>query len=258
MTSSDQSLEQALADVESQANSILKQAAAVVRDLKKAKAAAVSGQVRDLRKALESAEAGAAQLAGSAADLRTGYRFDESAHLASGAYSKELLEVAESQDLAMFEEDERLLCYPSLVRVIPADAAIEVDRKRDKRLRPSVVIGLLKLAQERGPRFKPEPFLEALAATYDLVVSSQDKRPKAVVRVLDIWAILTLLPGQSREYSKQEFARDLYLLDQSGCVRTKGGRELHFHASTGTKGAGSLTTVARNGQPQRYWGASFE
>jgi hypothetical protein len=70
--------------------------------------------------------------------------------------------------------------------------------------------------------------------------------------------VLTLLPGQGREYTKQEFARDLYLLDQSGVPLTsRGGHRLRWSASTGTKGAGVLTTVARGGQQQRYWGISF-
>jgi hypothetical protein len=73
-----------------------------------------------------------------------------------------------------------------------------------------------------------------------------------------VWSILTLLPGQAREYTKQEFARDLYLLDQSGVTSTpRSGRQLRWSASTGTKGSGVLTTVARSGQQQRYWGVSF-
>ena len=79
-----------------------------------------------------------------------------------------------------------------------------------------------------------------------------------MVRLIDVWAVLTLLPGQGREYTKQEFARDLYLLDHSGVtVALGGGRRLRWSASTGTKGAGVLTTVARGGQQQRYWGISF-
>jgi hypothetical protein len=74
-----------------------------------------------------------------------------------------------------------------------------------------------------------------------------------------VYAVLTLLPGQSRDYTKQEFARDLYLLDQTSSI-TVGttGRRLRWAASTGTKQAGVLTTVARAGQQQRYWGIAFE
>ncbi|GAC1361425.1 MAG: hypothetical protein NVSMB32_00340 [Actinomycetota bacterium] len=157
----------------------------------------------------------------------------------------------------MFEEDERLLCYPSLVRILPGDWAIEVDKRRDRRLRPSLVIRLLQAAQAKGPSFKPEPFLESLATAFDHVVAKEGKKRDGVARLVDVWAVLTLLPGQAKEYTKQEFARDLYLLDQSGKAQVKDGRRFHFLASTGTKGAGVLTTVARNGQPQRYWGISF-
>ena len=253
-----QGLEAALSTIESEAEAALKAAASVTRELKKAKAAAATGQARDLRRALEAADTLAAQLAEAVETLRGDYDFDETAHLASGAYTKELLVAAEAAGLAMFEEDERLLCYPSLVRIVAADAAIEVDKRRDRRLRPSVVIRHLQAAQARGPRFRPEPFLEALLGAYDLVIGREAKKADAVVRLVDVWSVLTLLPGQSREYTKQEFARDLYLLDQSGRLESsRDGRRLNFHASTGTKGAGSLTTVSREGQPQRYWGISF-
>jgi hypothetical protein len=84
-----------------------------------------------------------------------------------------------------------------------------------------------------------------------------DKKPDAVVRLVDIWSVLTLLPGQAKEYTRPEFARDLYLLDQSSERVTKAGRALRWHASSCTRTAGVLTTVARTGQQQRYWGVSF-
>jgi hypothetical protein len=121
-----------------------------------------------------------------------------------------------------------------------------------------VLAAALARAQERGPRFKAEQFLDSLRAGYELVVASAGKRADAVVRLIDIWTILTMLPGQRTAYSKQEFARDLYLLDQTGITgTTRSPRILRWSASTGTKGAGTLVTVSRNGQQQRYWGVSF-
>ncbi|HEX9519974.1 MAG TPA: hypothetical protein VF940_27840, partial [Streptosporangiaceae bacterium] len=99
--------------------------------------------------------------------------------------------------------------------------------------------------------------LESLARGYGLVVAQAGQKPDAIVRVTDIWSVLTLLPGQAKEYTRQEFARDLYLLDQSGIKQTKDGRTLRWHASSGTRNAGVLTTVARTGQQQRYWGVSL-
>jgi len=67
------------------------------------------------------------------------------------------------------------------------------------------------------------------------------------------WSVLTLLPGQAKEYTlAPEFARDLYLLDQSGIRQTKDGRMLRLARPAAAPGRpGVLTTVARTGQQQR-------
>ena len=143
--------------------------------------------------------------------------------------------------------------------MLPSDLALEVDRRRERRPRPSVVVAQLAKAQQAGPRFKADTFLASLAAGYDLVLAKQGKQPGAVVRLVDIYGVLTLLPGQAREYSRPEFTRDLYLLDHSGVQTTPGGvRRLRWSASSGTRQAGLLTTVSRTGQQQRYWGIAFE
>jgi hypothetical protein len=250
--------EAALTTSERGIDAALRSVAAASRELRKARVGAKNGQVKDLRKALAAAEAAALALAEETRAVRTGFDFNEQEYLASGGYVKELLAVAGGAGVAMFEEDERLLCYPSLVRVLPGDAALEIDRVRERRLRPSVLVGLLAAAQDRAPRFKAEAFLDSLRGAYELAVGREQKKPDAVVRLVEVWAILTLLPGQAREYTKQEFARDLYLLDQSGVTSTsRSTRQLRWSASTGTKGSGVLTTVARSGQQQRYWGVSF-
>jgi hypothetical protein len=214
--------------------------------------------VRDLRKAIASAQSSLAALSDRVTALAESFDLDEQAQLASGAYTAELLAMARARGLAIVEEEDRLLCYPSLLRVLPADAAVEIDRVRERRIRPSVLVEALAATQERAPRFKVEAFLDSLRAGYELVVASEQKKPDAVVRLVDVWSVLTMLPGQRGQYSKQEFARDLYLLDQSRVTRTaRSSRELRWSASTGTKGSGVLVTVARGGQRQYYWGVSF-
>jgi len=250
-------LESALAATEERVDAALKATAAVARELKKAKAGAERGQLRDLRRALSSAALLAGEAGSAAEDAGSSFGFDEQDYLESGSYAKELLEAAAAQDVAMFEADERLLCYPSLIKVLPGDAAVEIDRRREKRLRPSVLVGLLAVTQARPPRFRPEPFLESLERGYDLVRSRGQHRDGAVVRLVDVWGVLTLLPGQQRDYTRAEFARDLYLLDSSAVATTRSGRVLRWHASSGTRGAGTLTTVAKTGQRQLYWGVSF-
>jgi len=254
---SETSFEAALSLTQGKAEAALKSAGTVTRELRKARAAAANGQVRDLRRALEAAAGLADELRASAQQARDSFEIDESAYLASGEYAKELLAMAPERGVALYEEDERLLSYPSIIRFLPGDSVVEIDRKRERRLRPSVLLGLLAAAQQRPARFRPEQFLESLAAGYDLVVARGQKKADAVVRLVDIWDVLTLLPGQAKDYTRQEFARDLYLLDQSGAAKATDGRPLRWHASSGTRSSGVLTTVARTGQQQRYWGVSF-
>lgn len=251
-------LEETLAATERAVDSALRSAAAVTRDLRKALAGARNGQVREARKALAGAHAATTGLVDETRALCEGFDPDEEAYMASGGYVKELLAAAEARGVRIFEEEDRLLCYPSLLRMLPGDAAVEIDRVRERRIRPSVLVELLARTQDRAPRFRAEPFLDSLRAGYELIVASEGKKDDAVIRLVDIWSVLTMLPGQRGQYSKQEFARDLYLLDQSGVTRTaRNSREVRWSASTGTKGSGALVTVARSGQRQHYWGVSF-
>lgn len=251
-------LEAVLARVESEVDVAGRLAASLGRELRKARAAAAAGQVRDLRRTVESVRSLAREVLEQVDAAAASYDIDEAELLSCGAYAKELLAAAAAADVAMFEDDDRLLCYPSIVRVLPADLALEIDRKRARGIRPSVVVEQLGKAQRAGPRFKAAPFLASVAGAYDLVVAGQRKSPGAVVRLVDIYAAVTLLPGQARDYTKAEFARDLYLLDQSDTTDGPGGRRLRWAASSGTRQAGVLTTVTRSGQQQRYWGIAFE
>jgi hypothetical protein len=250
-------LEAALEATEERVDAALKATAAVTRELKKAKTGAERGQLRDLRRALSAAVVLAGDAARAAEDAGESFGFDDQEHLESGAFTQELLDTAAAQDVAMFQADERLLCYPSLIKVLPGDAAVEIDRRREKRLRPSVLVALLAATQSRPPRFRPKPFLESLESGYDLVRSQGQQREGVVVRLVDVWGVLTLLPGQQRDYTPAEFARDLYLLDSSAVATAKSGRVLRWHASSGTRASGTLATVAQTGQRQLYWGISF-
>src|SRR5205807_10213980 len=187
-------LESALRTAQGDAEAALRSAGGLTRELRKAKAAVATGQVREFRRALAAVTALLDELSTAVRAAQASFDIDETAYLASGDYAKELLDLAAERGVAMFEEDERLLCYPSIVRVIPGDSVIEIDRRRERRLRPSVLAGLLAAAQQRPPKFRAEQFLESLASGYDLVIARAGKKPDAVARLADIWAVLTLLP----------------------------------------------------------------
>ncbi len=254
----DTTLETALQALERDADAAVRSLAAALKEAKKAKAAAASGQLRDLRQALD----GTVRLAGEAVtttrDLREAWTFDERAHFASGAYAKEVLALAAEEGVQVFESDDRILCYPAIIETSVADTTVVVDKKKERKVRPSVLVRTLKALQSRPPKFKAESFLESLAVAYDLVVARQAGRPGAPQKLTDLYAVLTVLPGSGRDYTKQEFARDLYLLDQSGKTTTKSGRTLQLPASALTRGSGVLTTVTRTGQEKVYAGISFD
>ncbi|MBI4538982.1 MAG: hypothetical protein HY704_05660 [Gemmatimonadetes bacterium] len=250
-------LESALARSETDADVALRAVAAVTRELRTAKSAAAQGAIRDLQRSIAAAEQMMDALRDGIGALRSGWRFDEQVYLESGAYTAELLEIARERGVRLFEQDERILSYPSLVRLLPADAALEIDRKRFKRIRPSAVAEHLRALQHKQPRFKAAQFLEALFRAYELAVAEKHRKLGSVVRLLDVYQILTLFPGQRSDYSKPEFARDLYLLDQSDVRETRGGRKVSFPAATGTKSAGTLSTVTREGEVKAYYGIAF-
>lgn len=250
-------LEAALEAVERDADSAIRILGATLKAAKRAKAAAATGQLRDLEQAMDGAASLAAQAATSADELRASWTFDASRWLESGAYAEELLAAAAAAGVRAVASDDRILCYPAIVQISSADAAVAVDRKKDRRIRPSVVVSHLQALQQRPPKFSPAAFIESLAAAYDYVATAKRMRPGAPARLVDIHRVLTLLPGAARDYTRPEFARDIYLLDQSGVVDCRDGRRMSLPASALTRGGGVLTTVARSGQIKVYAGLAF-
>jgi len=250
--------EEALSALEHDAETALKSLAAAVKEAKKVKSAAALGRARELHQALDAAVRLAHQAAGAVEDLRAGWAFDIGEWFTSGEYTKELLASAAEAGVQAYESDQRILCYPAIVQVSPGDASVLVDKKKDRRSRPSVVVARLAALQEAPPKFKPDAFIESLAAAYDLVVPAKGRRRGSAVRLTEVHGVLTLLPGAARDYTRQEFARDLYLLDQTGIVDIKDGRRMSLPASALTRQAGVLTTVTRSGQTKIYAGIAFE
>ena len=255
------SLEEALARTESDADAVLKAAAAVTKSVKRLRSAAQVGNLRELGPTIGAAEQAIAALRQQFADAKRGWDFDEEAYFANGAFPRELVRTAERLNVRIFEADERLYCYPLLIRVLANERSVLIDKQRERRVRPSVLVNHLKELQARPARFRSEAFLEALFEAYATLAVRHGKQALGsgrVERFLDVYDLFTLLPGSSREYSRQEFGRDLYLLDQSGVTTTKKGYLVSFHASTGTRSAGStIRVIAEDGRDKVYYGISF-
>jgi len=219
------------------------------------------GNLRARRAALSAAAQAADRGRDAGRRAAASWTLDEEADFASGAFTRELLAAARDADLRLFERDERLYSYPVLVRVSPPDRAVFVDRARERRVRPTVLVRHLRAVQARPPRFRPEAFLEALFTAYGHLArrrGDDDAGSGQPEGLVDVYELLTLMPGAARDYSRQEFARDVYLLDRSGVTSTRRGYVVSFPASSGARAAGSaLRVVTEGGQEKVYYGIAF-
>ncbi|HEY7060480.1 MAG TPA: hypothetical protein VII06_03305 [Chloroflexota bacterium] len=254
------SLEDALARAEAGADDALKTARNVANALRRYHRAAQQGQMRELRAASEAARRAVQALDQEVANVAESWEFDEEAYLQGEGYVGELIAAGDREGLHIALQDNRLFSYPAVVRVLPGERAVQIDKSRERRIRPSFLARLLRDLQKRPPRFRALDFLRGLNDAYHVAIrqDSQRLRPGSPVPLLDLYELLTLMPSTAREYSRQEFTRDVYLLDQSGEDTTRGGERVEFHASTGTKlRRGALTIVAEDGREKRYYAVSF-
>lgn len=224
---------------------------------RKAKRGVQSGSMKDMTSAVEELSVLISTTQEALSEVQLLCDFDLSEWIDSGAYQKEFLELASEEGLHVIESDGRILCYPTIVQLSPSDTSVLLDKKKERGIRPSHLIKKLKDLSLRQVKFRADAFIEALAFSYDLVIAERKRRDEAVVKLQEIHKVLTILPS-SRSYSKSEFARDIYLLDQSGVTVTRDGRTLRLPASAMTRSSGVLETVAKGGQVKLYAGISFE
>ncbi|MBI2854822.1 MAG: hypothetical protein HYX87_07895 [Chloroflexi bacterium] len=252
-------LEVTLVKTQADIEGVLKAAGGLTASLRKARSAARTGDLRMLKSALDASERALTSLKLQYGNTKDGYTFPEEEYLRSGAYARELIAAGEQAGVSIFERDDRLYCYPVLMKVASGERSVFIDKKRETRLRPSVLAGILKEKQKKPPRFRPEAFLESLYKAQSMIQAAlpEGKRGSPVT-LLEVYEKLTMLPGLSQDYTKQEFARDIYLLHRSGVDRTKSGARVSFPASSGTRSRGrTITVIAEGGEEKTYFAISF-
>jgi hypothetical protein len=259
---SSDSLETALASTEAAAKRALNASADLTKAIRRLRTSAQVGNLRDLRAALATVEQAAERARDAAKRATESWQLDEDAYFADGRFTQEMLAAAQVAGLQLFERDERLYCYPVLVRVAPAERSVFVDKARERRIRPSVLVEHLREVQRKPARFRPEAFLESLYGAYGYLVAAQHGPNQLdgghTVPLVNVYEIMTLQPGASRDYSRQEFARDIYLLDRGGVTTTRRGQRVSFPASTGARSNSSaLRVVNESGQEKVYYGIAF-
>lgn len=260
--------EQAFAAVEEAAGATARSAGELAKLAKRLEKAAREGNIGAIKREQSRFEASLEDLRKATDEAVASWPFSESGeqqHLRDG-YAGELQRAAEERGLNVYERDGRLIASPSIVRVLPADRAVRIDRKRVSAIRPSALVSLLLENQKKPGTYKSEAFLESLYRGYmELVREDSASRlvkgaPGRVVPLSRVYNLFTLPPGSEREYSRTDFARDLYLLDTSGTTVTRSGATVAFPASTGARSPraqDTFTFVNPDGQDVQYYGIRF-
>ncbi len=259
-------IEQAFEGAEAVAEATRKAAAGVAGKARAMAKAAREGNIGALRKAQADLDLACAALDGEVRTAGAAWPFapqEEEAYLEAG-YAEELRGAAEAAGVTLHERDGYLVAYPSMVRILPAERAVRVDRKRLRSIRPSFLAAQLLRNQRRTSGFAPARFLETLYLVYDELLreAGGDLAGSGGGRVLPlarIYKVLTALPGASRDYDRSDFARDIYTLDAKGPRETRRGFVVSFPASTGTRvrSADLFSFVDPAGENLEYYGVKF-
>ena len=260
------SFEEGFSASESAANSMLNalnEATRVARQLRKA---SQDGNIAAIRRLSERLETSASAIGQAASNAAVAWPFpeEEERPYLEREYSTELRSEGKKHGVQIFERDGRLIAHPLVVRVLPGDRAVRIDRRQTSAIRPSKIVADLERLQKSPARFRPQSFLESLYEAYlALAQANTADRLKLgcvgqVVRLDRIYNLFTGLPGSKREYSLLDFARDLYTLQESGVREVRSGARVSFPASSGTRSArGAISFVGPSGDPVLFYGIQF-
>jgi hypothetical protein len=249
--------ESGFADTERAAAAATKVVATLASALKHLQRAALEGDISKMRKASERLALLVESAQQEVANARAAWPFVPEAEVTylHNSYPREIIEMARMEGIEIQQRDNGLVVFPSILRVLPTERAVRIDRKKTQAVRPSRLLRTLKAVQARKPRFAPEQILEVLHRAYRLLVA---KDYGATVALSSIYQALTLLPGTTSAYSQTDFARDLFLVDRSGLTHTKSGARVSLPASTGTKESkGTYSFTAPDGETTTYYGIRF-
>lgn len=258
----------ALTQAEEVAIVAIRAAAAVTSRARKLKKSAGDGNVADLRKVASEIAPSQEKLQEclaalmKAVDAAVGWPADEDGEQSfKERYSAELCAAAGARDLAMSERDGLLTTFPSIVSVSD-DQAVLIDRKRVPAIRPARVVDKLVANRKKADSYSPDRFLASLYSVYGYLAKGQTSvalptGEGPVVPLISVYNLLTARPGAKREYTKVDFARDLFALEYRGISRTKNGAEVFLTGSTGTRQSGYFSFVGPDGQEGKWSGVKF-
>ena len=262
--------EQAFSDTERAAESALKSAGVVTRRARALIGAAKAGNVSAVKRSQADLDEAMKALRQEVDNANSVWHFqdeEEERYLRDG-YADELIAAAREIGLSIYKQDDVLISYPSVVRILPGERAVRIDRRLERGVRPSHLANSLLKNQSKTSGFRPNQFLESLYSVYSDIVSESESNSGAdmiagsarTLRLARIYSLLTSLPGSGRDYGRYDFARDLYTIDSEGPRVTRRGYRVAFPASTGTRrprASDLFDFIGPDGQRITYYGIRF-
>ena len=152
--------EQGCSDTERAADAASRAIAILAKSIKQLHRAASGGDIPQVRKASERLLAILESTRQEVGNARSAWPFspeEEEAYLRDG-YAADLIGAAKAENLQIQQVDAGLVVFPSIVRVLPADRAVKINRKKVQAIRPSHVVKLLKAIQARKPKATSQAF----------------------------------------------------------------------------------------------------
>jgi hypothetical protein len=146
-------LEDTLAALDAHLADAEKQAAALLKTVRRLRRAAKEGAMASLPAAVAAAQADADRTSEPLAAAAAALDYDVATAFASGAWLDELAAAARAAGVVLVRRDGRVTAYPVALRLDGRAQGLRIGRKLEKRIRPSFVATQLRALQQRPDRF---------------------------------------------------------------------------------------------------------
>jgi hypothetical protein len=241
-----------------------KQAATLLRAVKRLRRLAKEGAIASLPAGIASAKADAEGTSEPLTKAAAALVYDVAGAFAGGAWLDELAVAARDAGVVLVRRDGRVTAYPVALRPDARAQGVRIGRKLEKRIRPSFVAAQLKALQQRPERFNARQLLDWLFVLYESRARAEDPawRPTRpgqgpLVSLADLYDLLTVLPAAGVDYPREEFVADLLRLDRQPDAKDSRGRRFELAGSTGRKGGKRLTVFDKSGDQHDYYAIRF-
>ncbi len=257
-------LEDTLAALDAHLGDAEKQAATLLKAVRRLRRAAQEGAVASLPSGIAAAQAEAARTGEPLAEAAAARDYDVADAFASGAWLDELAAAAKAAGVVLVRRDGRVTAYPVALRLDARAQGVRLGRKLERRIRPSFLAAQLKALQQRPERFNSRQFLDRLFLLYESKARAEDTtwRPTRpgqgpLVALAELHEQLTVLPVAASDYPLEEFAADLLRLDRQPDATGSQGHRFELGGSTGRKGGKRLTLFDETGEQHDYYAIRF-